>query len=1006
MKDLNKSTMKDLNKSTMKDLNKSTMKDLNKNKNAAGLNKSMAKVDKTKPKDPAVEFYEKVKAEVVPRIQELHKSLEWIMTNEVKSFISAQKVVRHKCGGSKKAPDASLVSNNGAQIKTRNDWAKAAEVALNGATKQTDREQISVTLGKQVSDSILKSCDLIDKKSNILDRAEFYPFIVHKFNDMESSPEDCLDFVIAVEHCLETIEKTPKHDWMKPSGEQRLRGLVGELGFFIQEKSKSAGYVSKALKDCAAALGRLNEQAAIWAGKSGTANQGKSFTFKNGMEGPLEQFFTQRKKWERMEIQHVHLKKFGKFNEQHQKEADLYASSLQTAAKALYDAQKAFCEEEHFSWLVQRNYCPEIFYDIQPKFKSHFNTLLMSADTSLPANSYSDICDTFVDRSLEEYSDIRHLTPALISCNYNGKPCILKHHPLLRRTSITALAKECCMFKKFPKDEDGNRLDAIFIDNGTIYLHLKDGEEDLMSYIHDEKFSSSVFLPILLIRHMCYIIHQLHEKHIIVGDVRPGAWYVTPTKTPKLHAYNFACIQEQVPNIRQSIIGHEEFGKYDAPEKKDLKDSSVLSYSSDIYGLGMSIKLISNLAAEVLDMCGATEEIYKLCIDMTKEKAEERLSSLDVLQRTDLLLDKLRSEYLELEKQKENVRNMGKALNKARLDLEFATNLAEDDLNELNHRQKDLEELQNQIQERQKAMSAQAGAMENRARVEAQFQPPSYWETKSEKSWEIRPIPKSGELFSLFKKIMKTDKLPLNMGGVDDDLDVVGVWRLENASLWRNYAVERKNLTERITKRGIKITKFDLRPQLQVCVEKLPGYDQVQTDINETYLLHNIAPDHILSIATSGVNERFTSSALFGKGSYFAEDPAKHDRTIKGDTALGAHPELHRRLFPSGGEYRFPEYPFKCYYLILCRVLMGYTVRVKCVSAKKKEMYNIESPEDPIFATSDQRELASIPGIENPPMFYHSLVAELGGDVYRFRDICQFHASRVYPEYLIGFTRN
>jgi hypothetical protein len=141
-------------------------------------------------------------------------------------------------------------------------------------------------------------------------------------------------------------------------------------------------------------------------------------------------------------------------------------------------------------------------------------------------------------------------------------------------------------------------------------------------------------------------------------------------------------------------------------EKNVLKDSSVLSFASDIYALGMCLKSISKVAEQVLDMCGATEAIYNLVLDMTKDEANERLTSLEVLQRTDLLLDKLRSEYLALEKQKENVRNMGKALNKARLDLEFAANLAEDDLNE--HRQKELEQLQSQIQERQKVMSAQA----------------------------------------------------------------------------------------------------------------------------------------------------------------------------------------------------------------------------------------------------------------------------------------------------------
>lgn len=236
-------------------------------------------------------------------------------------------------------------------------------------------------------------------------------------------------------------------------------------------------------------------------------------------------------------------------------------------------------------------------------------------------------------------------------------------------------------------------------------------------------------------------------------------------------------------------------------------------------------------------------------------------------------------------------------------------------------------------------------------------------------------------------------------------LDLVGVWRMENPLLWRNYAVERRNMREILTKRGIVAPPFEERELLKAALQHLPGHKSMYKDVNETYLIHGTGPDVILSIGTNGVNERFTSAALFGKGSYFAEDAAKNDQYCRGDAVLGGYPELHRRLFPTGGEYNFPEYPYKVYYVILCRMLMGYVVRVKCVNAKRKEMYNIDFPEAPIFATSDERELAAIPSITNPPIFYHTLVAERGGAIARFREICQFHSSRVYPEYLIAYSR-
>jgi len=223
--------------------------------------------------------------------------------------------------------------------------------------------------------------------------------------------------------------------------------------------------------------------------------------------------------------------------------------------------------------------------------------------------------------------------------------------------------------------------------------------------------------------------------------------------------------------------------------------------------------------------------------------------------------------------------------------------------------------------------------------------------------------------------------------------------------LWQSYASERRNMRELLFKSGIQAPPFAERPLLKAAIQHLPGADDLYNDINETYLIHGTGPDVIPSIVSAGVNERFTSAALFGKGSYFAEDAAKTDQYVRGDAVLGAYPSLHIKLFPTGGEYDFPDYPYKCYYILLCRMVMGYVVSVKCVNAKRKEMYNLDFPQAEIFATADERELAPIPGITNPPIFYHTLVAERGGAITRFREICQFHSDRVYPEYLVAYSR-
>ena len=50
------------------------------------------------------------------------------------------------------------------------------------------------------------------------------------------------------------------------------------------------------------------------------------------------------------------------------------------------------------------------------------------------------------------------------------------------------------------------------------------------------------------------------------------------------------------------------------------------------------------------------------------------------------------------------------------------------------------------------------------------------------------------------------------------------------------------------------------------------------------------------------------------------------------------------------------------------------------------------------------RELATIPNV-SPPTNYHSLVAELGLDIVRYREFIVFHGEYVCPQYLLAYHR-
>ena len=57
----------------------------------------------------------------------------------------------------------------------------------------------------------------------------------------------------------------------------------------------------------------------------------------------------------------------------------------------------------------------------------------------------------------------------------------------------------------------------------------------------------------------------------------------------------------------------------------------------------------------------------------------------------------------------------------------------------------------------------------------------------------------------------------------------------------------------------------------------------------------------------------------------------------------------------------------------------------------------------PIFPKSF-RELSAVPGV-TPPIFHHSLIAELGEDIVRYREFVLFHSEYVHIDYVIAYHR-
>jgi hypothetical protein len=142
---------------------------------------------------------------------------------------------------------------------------------------------------------------------------------------------------------------------------------------------------------------------------------------------------------------------------------------------------------------------------------------------------------------------------------------------------------------------------------------------------------------------------------------------------------------------------------------------------------------------------------------------------------------------------------------------------------------------------------------------------------------------------------------------------------------------------------------------------------------------------------------------MFGEGVYLADDGAKADQYTraadaviqKGDSPLAA---LHALLYPGDGSLP----PEGLNYMFLCRVGLGCAIRTKdgehCLDAGA-------ATGDQLFATQRRRQLGEIAGCTEPKVPYHSLLAELGGNVARFREVVVFDGARVYPEYLLAYSR-
>lgn len=230
-----------------------------------------------------------------------------------------------------------------------------------------------------------------------------------------------------------------------------------------------------------------------------------------------------------------------------------------------------------------------------------------------------------------------------------------------------------------------------------------------------------------------------------------------------------------------------------------------------------------------------------------------------------------------------------------------------------------------------------------------------------------------------------------------DGIRPAAVWQISSESRNNLYYMQRESLKRRL-RRSLPAASVSLHREethLSQFHSLLPV--DLDEEVNEVLLLHGTKPEHVQDILAHGLNERLCSG-IFGHGTYLAEDVEKIDQYTEVDEELhtrGELRELHARLF--GKDLCHPG---SVYYAFVCRATLGQAIHTK------DGRFSVDNGD--LWANGpdvDIHELARIPG-SNPCERHHSLIAELGNRITRFREFVIYHAgAQVLPEFLVAYHR-
>jgi hypothetical protein len=234
--------------------------------------------------------------------------------------------------------------------------------------------------------------------------------------------------------------------------------------------------------------------------------------------------------------------------------------------------------------------------------------------------------------------------------------------------------------------------------------------------------------------------------------------------------------------------------------------------------------------------------------------------------------------------------------------------------------------------------------------------------------------------------------------GPYDSLKLACAWKVDHPKNWKKYTAGVERVQEEVELLRRKGKDVDKVPGLPVRTARAAAEGfAMEAGSNEAILLHGTSPDRLLELLSTGFNERYSGTnagTAFGDGVYLAEDVGKTDQYVGADSAYDPSSELHKRLYG-----RTVRHPGDVFYVLVVRAALGYPVRTQQNGKAATSMDNGA----PIFPKSF-RELSPVPGVK-PPIVHHSLIAELGKVIERYREFVLFHSEYVHIDYVIAYHR-